>query len=80
MPESGFSFRKVRTTLHEAGVVMRPPIRRIEPCPDGMVNAYRRGDSIRTLATRFDLSYNVTRRRLLEAGVQLRPRGREASG
>lgn len=73
--ESALSFRTVRNALLGSGVVLRPPMRRIVPCPPGMVAAYQRGDSLNTLAERYGLSYSVTRRRLLEAGVTLRPPG-----
>lgn len=70
-----FSYRKVRTTLIDAGVALRPPKIRLPPTPPGLVNAYRHGRSIRQLGATYGMSYTQTRNVLLAEGVQLRPRG-----
>ncbi|MFC9253049.1 helix-turn-helix domain-containing protein [Amycolatopsis thailandensis] len=74
--ELGMSYRKVRTTLLEAGVVLRPARIQLPPTPPGLVNAYLAGRNIRQLAEIYDMSYSQTRRILLAEGVALRPRGR----
>jgi hypothetical protein len=40
-----------------------------------LVGRYRAGESIRDLAAAYGLAYTTTRRALLYAGVDLRPRG-----
>ncbi|MFE0025878.1 helix-turn-helix domain-containing protein [Amycolatopsis sp. NPDC059021] len=70
------SFRKVRETLLEAGVTLRPAMPVTAPAPPGMVEAYREGKSIKETAAQFGLTYGQTRRMLLDAGVGLRRRGR----
>lgn len=73
--EYPFSYRKVRTILIDAGVVLRPPRIRLPPTPPGLVNAYEHGRTIRQFAATYDMSYNQTRNILLAEGVQLRSRG-----
>ncbi|WP_370965221.1 helix-turn-helix domain-containing protein [Amycolatopsis sp. cg9] len=73
--EYPFSYRKVRTTLINAGVTLRPPKIRLPPTPPGLVNAYEHGRSIRQVAALYGMSYNQTRNILLAEGVQLRSRG-----
>ncbi|MEU0533729.1 helix-turn-helix domain-containing protein [Amycolatopsis tolypomycina] len=80
-----FSYRKIRTTLIEAGVTLRPPKIPLPPTPPGLVNAYNFGRTIRQVAASYGLSYNQTRNILLAEGVRLRTRGqrstrREVSG
>ncbi|WP_410638066.1 helix-turn-helix domain-containing protein [Amycolatopsis sp. lyj-346] len=80
-----FSYRKIRATLIDEGVTLRPPKIPLPPTPPGLVNAYNFGRSIRQLAASYGLSYNQTRNILLAEGVQLRTRGqcstrREVSG
>ncbi|MFD2457448.1 helix-turn-helix domain-containing protein [Amycolatopsis samaneae] len=70
------SFRKVRETLLEAGVTLRPAMPLTPPAPPGMAEAYRGGKSIKETAAQFGLTYGQTRRMLLNAGVELRRRGR----
>ncbi|MGW4131745.1 helix-turn-helix domain-containing protein [Amycolatopsis japonica] len=72
----GVSYRKVRTTLLEAGVTLRPPKVRLPPTPPGLVHAYLSGRNIRQLAETYGMTYSQTRRILLAEGVILRPRGR----
>jgi hypothetical protein len=71
-----YSYRRIRTTLIEAGVTLRLPRIPLPPTPPGLVNAYRDGRSIRQLATTYDMSYNQTRNILLAEGVELRRRGK----
>ncbi|WP_441296304.1 helix-turn-helix domain-containing protein [Amycolatopsis sp. CA-126428] len=53
----------------------------MRPTPPGLIEAYRSGLPIRATGKQFGLSYNVTRRMLLDAGIGLRSRGQEpASG
>ncbi|MEU0532076.1 helix-turn-helix domain-containing protein [Amycolatopsis tolypomycina] len=73
--EFPFSYRKVRTTLIDAGVALRPPKIRLPPTPPGLVNAYEHGQTIRQVAATYGMSYNQTRNILLAEGVQLRSRG-----
>lgn len=73
--ETGLSYRRVRETLLTFGMVLRPPMIQVPPCPPGMVNAYKHGVSIRQLAARYGHSYNQTRNMLLHEGVRLRRRG-----
>jgi hypothetical protein len=80
-----FSYRKIRTTLIDADVTLRPPRIPLPPTPPGLVNAYNHGRTIRQLAAMHGMSYNRTRNILLAEGVQLRSRGqystrREVSG
>ncbi|WP_410639356.1 helix-turn-helix domain-containing protein [Amycolatopsis sp. lyj-346] len=70
-----FSYRKIRTTLIDEGVTLRPPKIPLPPTPPGLVNAYHYGQTIRQLAASYGLSYNQTRNILLAEGVQLRSRG-----
>ncbi|WP_235783766.1 helix-turn-helix domain-containing protein [Amycolatopsis orientalis] len=72
----GMSYRRVRTTLLEAGVVLRPAKVQRPPTPPGLVNAYLSGRNIRQLAEAYGMSYSQARRILLAEGVALRPRGR----
>lgn len=70
-----YSYRKIRTTLIDAGVTLRPPRIPLPPTPPGLVNAYLDGRSIRRLATTYGMSYNQTRNILRAEGVELRRRG-----
>ncbi|GAB3149695.1 hypothetical protein GCM10027258_46580 [Amycolatopsis stemonae] len=73
--ELPLSYRKVRTTLIDAGVALRPPKIRLPATPPGLVNAYEHGQTIRQVAATYGMSYNQTRNILLAEGVQLRSRG-----
>ncbi|WP_408630301.1 helix-turn-helix domain-containing protein [Amycolatopsis mongoliensis] len=73
--EAGYSYRRTRTSLIEAGVKLRPPRIQVPPCPPGFVNLYQNGASIRVVSTRYGVSYNQARNMLLHAGVTLRPPG-----
>ena len=70
-----YSYRKIRTTLIDAGVTLRPPRIPLPPTPPGLVNAYLDGRSIRQLGTTYGMSYSQTRNILLTEGVKLRRRG-----
>lgn len=70
-----YSYRKIRTSLIDTGVTLRPPRILLPPTPPGLVNAYLDGRSIRQLAAIHGMSYNQTRNILLAEGVELRRRG-----
>jgi uncharacterized protein (DUF433 family) len=66
--QSGLSYRRVRETLIALGVTIRPPMRRVPPCPPGLVTTYEQGASIRQVASKYDLTYSQTRNMLRHAG------------
>ncbi|MEV6825212.1 hypothetical protein [Amycolatopsis sp. NPDC051102] len=70
------SLRTLRTVLEEQGVKFRPPRPRMPPAPPGLVDTYRSGKSIVETGRSFGLGRDITKRMLLEAGVELRGRGR----
>lgn len=74
-----YSYRRIRRTLLDAGVTLRPQRIRLPPTPPGLVNAYVNGRSIRQVATTHNMSYNQTRNILLAEGVELRSRGNSAN-
>jgi DNA-binding transcriptional ArsR family regulator len=76
--ETGYSYRRTRTSLIEAGVNLRPPRIQVPPCPPGFVNLYQNGASIRMVSSRYGVSYNQARNMLLQAGVTLRPPGQSS--
>ncbi|WP_284745087.1 helix-turn-helix domain-containing protein [Amycolatopsis sp. RTGN1] len=73
--QSGLSYRRVRETLMALGVPIRPPMRRVPPCPPGLATTYEQGASIRQVASKYDLTYSQTRNMLRHAGVTLRGQG-----
>lgn len=70
------SYRTLRTVLEDQGVRFRPPQPIMPPAPPGMVDTYRSGTSIIETGKKFGLGRDITKRMLLDAGVELRGRGR----
>lgn len=70
------SYRTLRAVLENQGVRFRPPQPTMPPAPPGMVEAYRSGKSIVATGRTFGLGRDITKRMLLDAGVELRGRGR----
>lgn len=77
--EHGFSANKVQRLLVSMGEPIRPrgpkkPAVTSEQVQQ-MVSQYEQGESIAAIAASADVSYAQTRSCLIEAGVQMRPRG-----
>jgi len=70
------SYRTLRAVLQEQGVTFRAPQPMTPPAPPGMVETYYSGKSIVETGKAFGLGRDITKRMLLEAGVELRGRGR----
>ncbi|MDQ7808874.1 hypothetical protein Q5425_34490 [Amycolatopsis sp. A133] len=70
------SYRTLRLVLQNQGVKFRPPQPITPPAPPGLVETYRSGKSIIETGKAFGLGRDITKRMLLEAGVELRGRGR----
>lgn len=72
------AYETARRWLRDADVELRP---RGRPSPgagtapvDQIVERYRKGESVATIASTMDVSPNTIRNRLLDAGEPLRPR------
>ena len=76
--ELGVAFETARRWLIEAGVELqpkgRPSKRATKLNPTVLAKRYGAGESIATLGEAFGVSPATVRARLLEAGVELRPR------
>ncbi|MEU4251590.1 hypothetical protein AB0F15_29665 [Amycolatopsis sp. NPDC026612] len=70
------SYRTLRGVLQNQGVEFRAPRPKTPPAPPGLVETYYSGRSIADTGKAFGLGRDVTKRMLLEAGVELRGRGR----
>ncbi|MET8997154.1 hypothetical protein [Amycolatopsis sp. NPDC004169] len=70
------SYRTLRTVLQRQGVIFRAPQPMTPSAPPGMVETYHSGKSIQDTGKAFGLGRDITKRMLLEAGVELRGRGR----
>ena len=70
------SYRTLRAVLQRQGVTFRAPQPMTPPAPAGMVETYYSGKSIADTGKAFGLGRDITKRMLLEAGVELRGRGR----
>ncbi|WP_328649468.1 hypothetical protein OHS58_20510 [Amycolatopsis sp. NBC_00348] len=70
------SLRTLRAVLEDQGVEFRPPRPIMPPAPPGMVETYHSGKSIVETGKTFGLGRDITKRMLLDAGVELRGRGR----
>jgi hypothetical protein len=70
------SYRTLRTVLENQGIRFRPPQPIMPPAPPGMVETYYSGKSIVDTGKTFGLGRDITKRMLLDAGVELRGRGR----
>ncbi|WP_285483883.1 hypothetical protein [Amycolatopsis sp. NBRC 101858] len=70
------SYRTLRRVLRSQGVEFREKRPMVKPAPPGMVETYRSGKSIIDTGKRFGLGRDVTKRMLLDAGVELRGPGR----
>ncbi|QKV74178.1 hypothetical protein [Amycolatopsis sp. Hca4] len=70
------SYRTLRSVLRSQGVVFREKRPMVKPAPPGMVETYHSGKSIIETGRKFGLGRDVTRRMLLDAGVELRGPGR----
>ncbi|WP_410643813.1 hypothetical protein [Amycolatopsis sp. lyj-346] len=70
------SYRTLRAVLQLQGVTFRAPQPMTPPAPPGMVETYCSGKSIADTGKAFGLGRDITKRMLLEAGVELRGRGR----
>jgi transposase-like protein len=76
--ELGVAYETARRWLREAGVALQP---RGRPSPgagtapvDQIIERYRNGESVATIASTMDVSPNTVRNRLIDAGEPLRPR------
>ena len=76
--ELDVAYETARRWLHDAGIALRP---RGRPSPgagsasvDQIVERYRKGESVATIASTMAVSPNTVRNRLIDAGEQLRPR------
>lgn len=56
-----FSYWKIRTTLIDSDVTLRPPRIPLPPTPPGLANAYNYGRTIRQLAATYGMSYSTRR-------------------
>ncbi|GHG22213.1 MULTISPECIES: helix-turn-helix domain-containing protein [Amycolatopsis] len=70
------SYRTLRAVLQEQGVTFRAPQPMTPPAPPGLVETYASGKSIIETGRAFGLGRDITKRMLLDAGVELRGRGR----
>ena len=76
--ELDVAYETARRWLRDAGIALRP---RGRPSPgagttpiDQIVERYRNGESVATIASTMGVSPNTVRNRLIDAGEQLRPR------
>lgn len=76
--EFGVAYETARRWLRDAGIALRP---RGRPSPsagtasvDQIIERYRSGESVATIASTIDVSPNTVRNRLIDAGEPLRPR------
>lgn len=76
--ELDVAYETARRWLRDAGIALRP---RGRPSPgaasasvDQIIERYRKGESVATIASTMDVSPNTVRNRLIDAGEQLRPR------
>lgn len=76
--ELDVAYETARRWLRNAGVPLRG---RGRPSPgagkapvDQIIERYRKGESVATIASTMDVSPNTVRNRLIDAGEQLRPR------
>ena len=76
--ELGVAFETARRWLMDAGVELKPKGRPSKSAskldPEALTRRYAGGQSIATLGEAFGVSPATVRARLIEAGVELRPR------
>lgn len=76
--ELGVAFETARRWLTAAGVTLQPKGRPSKNAskldPSALTKRYNGGDSIATIGEAFGVSPATVRARLIEAGVELRPR------
>ncbi len=72
------AYETARRWLRDAGIELRPRGRPSHGAGtasvDEMIERYRNGESVATIASTMDVSPNTIRNRLLDAGEPLRPR------